>query len=117
MARNFRRKHSSHPIADLNVTNLIDLDDSVQRWLPSFRPPLADGTRPTITVRQLMNHTSGLSYAFLEPPESPYRALSAGARASDAGRIQLVHPQLRPDGRDDARLRSHEAIRRNRTAR
>ena len=25
MARNFRRKHSTHPIADLNVTNLIDL--------------------------------------------------------------------------------------------
>jgi biopolymer transport protein TolR len=25
MARNFRRQHSSHPIADLNVTNLIDL--------------------------------------------------------------------------------------------
>src|SRR6476659_5486504 len=25
MARTFRRKHSSHPIADLNVTNLIDL--------------------------------------------------------------------------------------------
>ena len=25
MARNFRRKHSSQPIADLNVTNLIDL--------------------------------------------------------------------------------------------
>jgi biopolymer transport protein TolR len=25
MPRNFRRKHASHPIADLNVTNLIDL--------------------------------------------------------------------------------------------
>ncbi len=25
MARRFRRKHASHPIADLNVTNLIDL--------------------------------------------------------------------------------------------
>ena len=25
MARNFRRKHTAHPIADLNVTNLIDL--------------------------------------------------------------------------------------------
>jgi biopolymer transport protein TolR len=25
MARNFHRKHTSHPIADLNVTNLIDL--------------------------------------------------------------------------------------------
>jgi biopolymer transport protein ExbD len=25
MARNFRRKLASHPIADLNVTNLIDL--------------------------------------------------------------------------------------------
>ena len=25
MARNFRRHRTSHPIADLNVTNLIDL--------------------------------------------------------------------------------------------
>jgi biopolymer transport protein ExbD len=25
MARNFRRHHAAHPIADLNVTNLIDL--------------------------------------------------------------------------------------------
>ena len=25
MARVFRRKHTAHPIADLNVTNLIDL--------------------------------------------------------------------------------------------
>src|SRR5215204_1871006 len=25
MARTFRRRHDSHPIADLNVTNLIDL--------------------------------------------------------------------------------------------
>ena len=25
MARNFHRKHTTHPIADLNVTNLIDL--------------------------------------------------------------------------------------------
>lgn len=25
MARSFRRKHAAHPIADLNVTNLIDL--------------------------------------------------------------------------------------------
>ena len=25
MARSFRRKHTAHPIADLNVTNLIDL--------------------------------------------------------------------------------------------
>ena len=25
MARNFRRTRSAHPIADLNVTNLIDL--------------------------------------------------------------------------------------------
>lgn len=25
MARNFRRKHAAHPIAELNVTNMIDL--------------------------------------------------------------------------------------------
>ena len=45
------------------------------------------------------------------------RAVPAGARASDAGRVQLVHSQLGPHRRHDARLRGHEAIRRGRAAR
>jgi CubicO group peptidase (beta-lactamase class C family) len=38
------------------------LDDPVTRYLPDFRPRLADGTAPTITISHLLTHTSGLTY-------------------------------------------------------
>lgn len=44
----------------------IGLDDPIARWLPEFQPTLADGTRVTINVRQLLSHTAGLGYGFLE---------------------------------------------------
>ncbi len=50
----------------------LRLDDPVTKWLPTFRPKLADGTQPAITVHQLLTHTSGLSYGFLERPDGPY---------------------------------------------
>ena len=50
----------------------IELDAPVTRWLPDFRPKLADGTEPTITLKLLLTHTSGLIYDFMMPPESPY---------------------------------------------
>lgn len=50
----------------------LSLDDTVTRWLPYFTPRLEDGRQPDITVRQLMTHTSGLSYAFLEPEGNAY---------------------------------------------
>jgi CubicO group peptidase (beta-lactamase class C family) len=40
----------------------LDLDAPVTRYLPDFRPKLADGTAPAISIRQLMTHTSGLTY-------------------------------------------------------
>lgn len=49
----------------------LSLDDSVARWLPYFTPALPDGRVPEITVRQLMTHTSGLSYPFFEPDADP----------------------------------------------
>lgn len=52
--------------------NLLDLGDDVRRWLPEFRPRLADGTEPTITIRQLLTHTAGLGYRFLQPAGGPY---------------------------------------------
>lgn len=52
---------------------VLSLDDTVDRWLPNFRPRLPDGRRPPITIRQLMTHTSGLSYGFFEDEQSPYR--------------------------------------------
>jgi len=50
---------------------VMDLDDPVTRYLPEFTPKL-DGTAPPITLRQLLTHTSGLSYGFLQPPDGPY---------------------------------------------
>ena len=53
----------------------LSLDDRVADWLPWFTPRLADGRQADITIRQLMTHTSGLTYAFLEPADSPWQAL------------------------------------------
>ncbi len=50
----------------------LDLDQPVTRWLPEFRPRLADGAAPPITIRHLLTHTSGLGYTFLEPPGGTY---------------------------------------------
>jgi CubicO group peptidase (beta-lactamase class C family) len=63
----------------------IDLNDPVTRWLPDFRPRLADGREPIITIRHLLTHTAGLGYGFLEPPDGPYHRLgiSDGLDASN----------------------------------
>jgi CubicO group peptidase (beta-lactamase class C family) len=53
----------------------LGLEDPLTRWLPDFRPKLADGREPLITVRHLLTHTAGLSYGFLEAPDGPYHRL------------------------------------------
>jgi CubicO group peptidase (beta-lactamase class C family) len=50
----------------------LSLDDSVARYVPSFRPKLKDGSVPDILIRQLLTHTSGLTYGFLQQPDHPY---------------------------------------------
>jgi CubicO group peptidase (beta-lactamase class C family) len=42
----------------------LHLDDAVAKWIPRFRPRLADGREPVITLRQLLTHTAGLDYGF-----------------------------------------------------
>ncbi|QCN99536.1 class A beta-lactamase-related serine hydrolase (plasmid) [Azospirillum argentinense] len=54
----------------------LDLDAPVTRWLPDFRPALPDGSTPAISIRQLLTHTSGLGYSFLEPADGPYHKLN-----------------------------------------
>lgn len=53
---------------------ILRLDAPVTRWLPDFRPKLADGSTPDIAIGQLLTHTSGLSYGFLQPEGGPYLA-------------------------------------------
>lgn len=50
----------------------LDLHDPVTRWLPEFRPALASGAVPAISLHQLLTHTSGLGYPFAEAADGPY---------------------------------------------
>ena len=60
--------------------NLLGLDNAVADYLPWFRPRLADGTAPTILIRHLLSHTSGLTYSY---PDDPL--ISTGMNDSDLG--------------------------------
>ncbi len=53
---------------------VLGLEDPVTRWLPDFQP-LYDGKAPAITIRQLLTHTAGLSYGFMQPDDGPYLRL------------------------------------------
>jgi CubicO group peptidase (beta-lactamase class C family) len=95
----FRLSSVSKPIVTTAAMVLIEqkklsLDDAVTRWLPTFKPKLADGTTPVITVRQLLTHTAGLAYGFSEKADGPYHA----AKVSD--------------GFDDLRMDLTENVRR-----
>jgi CubicO group peptidase (beta-lactamase class C family) len=50
----------------------LSLADPVTRYLPSFRPALPSGEAPTITLRQLMTHTAGLAYGFMQKADGSY---------------------------------------------
>ncbi len=95
----FRLSSVSKPIATVAALALVDrnklsLDDPVTQWLPDFKPKLADGTAPTITVRQLLTHTAGLGYKFTEKADGPY------------------HKAQISDGFDDVRIDLAEEMRR-----
>jgi CubicO group peptidase (beta-lactamase class C family) len=73
----FRLSSVSKPIVSAAALVLVDqgklsLDDPVTKWLPDFRPKVASGEAPQITVKQLLTHTSGLGYKFAEKPGTPY---------------------------------------------
>lgn len=78
------------PIVSLTALALADkgklhLDDPVHRWLPDFRPKLADGSTPDITIQHLLTHTAGLNYGFLEKPDGPYHRLGVSDGLDTSG--------------------------------
>ncbi|AXE92698.1 serine hydrolase domain-containing protein [Paraburkholderia terricola] len=67
----------------------LNLDDGIDRWLPEFRPRLADGRPARITTRQLLSHTAGLDYRFFEADaDGPY-ARAGVSDGMDASGISL----------------------------
>jgi CubicO group peptidase (beta-lactamase class C family) len=73
----FRLSSLSKPIVSATAMAMVDegllnLDDIVTKWIPEFQPSRPDGSKPEITLRQLLNHTAGLRYGFWEPEDGPY---------------------------------------------
>ncbi len=95
----FRLASVSKPIVStaalaLMAQGAMRLDDPITRWLPNFRPRLADGTQPLLTLWHLMTHTAGLSYRFFQPEGGFYARLGVS------------------DGMDDASVSLQENVRR-----
>ena len=91
----FRLASVSKPLLATVILRLVaegalDLDAPVQHWLPQFRPALADGRTPSISLRQLLSHSSGLGYRFLEADaDGPY-ARAGVSDGMDANPLTLA---------------------------
>ncbi len=76
----FRLSSVTKPIITLAALRLVEqgrlrLEDLLTRWLPDFRPELADGSTPNITVHQLLTHTAGLDSPGTQLADGPYHRL------------------------------------------
>ncbi len=79
----FRLASMTKPIVSVATLALADagllrLDDPVAAFLPGFAPKGPRGEEAIVTIRHLLNHTSGLTYGFLQEGEgrlSPGRHL------------------------------------------
>lgn len=90
----FRLASVTKPIVSTAAMTLVargelQLDAPVSRWLPDFRPTLADGTPASISVRQLLSHTAGLGYRFLESDDQGPYARAGVSDGMDASGLTL----------------------------
>ncbi|EJM62085.1 serine hydrolase domain-containing protein [Pseudomonas sp. GM48] len=77
----FRFASVTKPIVSATVMRLVEeghleLDAPISRYLPNFRPRLADGSEPDITIHHLLTHTAGLNYRFFMNENSDYHRLN-----------------------------------------
>jgi CubicO group peptidase (beta-lactamase class C family) len=87
----FRLASLTKPIVSAAAMVLVEhgrlsLDDPVTRWLPDFRPALTSGERPPIMLGQLLTHTSGLGYGFLQESGSEYHRAGISDGLDEPGR-------------------------------
>lgn len=96
----FRIYSMTKPVVAVGVLRLVDegrvgLDDPVSQYIPAFAgvqvfaggtadAPILEAPASPITIRQLLNHTSGLAYG-LTP--GPVDTIFARAQLYDAGRM------------------------------
>lgn len=90
----FRLASVSKPIVSTAAMVLVaqgrlDLDADIADWLPELRFRLADGRAARITARQLLSHTAGLGYRFLEADANGPLARAGVSDGMDASGISL----------------------------
>lgn len=90
----FRYSSLTKPIVTAAALALVAqgklaLDQPVSRWLPDFRPRLAGGETPDISLHQLLTHTAGLTYSFWEAQDSPYHKLGVADGLGPSGTLSL----------------------------
>lgn len=95
----FRIYSMTKPVTAVGMLRLVEegrvrLDDPVHRYIPAFADvkvfaggtatdPVLEDPHSAITIRQLLNHTSGLAYGLTR---SPVDTIFAAAELYDAGR-------------------------------
>lgn len=90
----FRLASVSKPIVTTAAMVLVQqgklhLDEAITRYLPDFTPPLPNGGQATITLRQLMSHSAGLGYRFLEKDANGPYARAGVSDGMDASGVTL----------------------------
>lgn len=86
----FRLASVSKPIVSTAALVLVSqgrlsLDDYVGRWLPEFQPRLMNGDSATVTIRQLLTHTAGLTYRFFQEEKGSYERAGVSDGMDQAG--------------------------------
>ncbi|MND85190.1 Esterase EstB [compost metagenome] len=73
----------------LVAQNKLNLDEFIHHQLPYFQPKLENGKFVPITLRQLLSHTAGLNYRFLEPDSSGTYSQAGVSDGMDSSDISL----------------------------
>ncbi len=86
----FRLASISKPFTATAALALVDrgelsLEDPLAKHLPELAFKTADGQAASITVRQLLTHTSGLGYPFNEAPDGPYHKANVSSGLDQPG--------------------------------
>ena len=54
------KQFTATAIALLDLDGVLSLEDDIRKWVPEMPEYTIDGTKRTITIRHLLNHTSGM---------------------------------------------------------
>jgi CubicO group peptidase (beta-lactamase class C family) len=85
----FRFASLTKPMTSATALALVErgwltLDDPITKFLPEFRPQLADGRAPDILMRHLLTHTAGFGYPTMQPGDR-YRAANVSTGVDQPG--------------------------------